>query len=79
MRDNETITMPVTIDQNGKMGIMADIMASIPVAVAEYGFLESIPAGINKGFKTAGDYLKQLKLIFSPKTKTMSLLVDLSP
>lgn len=74
MRDNETITMPVTIDQNGKMGIMADIMASIPVAVAEYGFLESIPAGINKGFKTAGDYLKQLKLIFSPKTKAYESL-----
>jgi regulator of sigma E protease len=31
--------------------------------------LESIPAGISKGFKTIGDYLKQFKLIFSRRTK----------
>lgn len=34
-----------------------------------YGFLESIPAGIDKGFKTVADYLKQFKLIFSRETK----------
>ncbi len=74
IRNNETIDMPVTVDENGKIGVMADIAASVPFAVAKYGFIESIPAGINKGFKTAGDYLKQLKLIFSPKTKAYESL-----
>ena len=33
----------------------------------EYGFFQAIPAGIVKGYETIADYLKQLKLIFSPK------------
>jgi regulator of sigma E protease len=39
-----------------------------------YGFFESIPAGIDKGFKTIGDYLKQFKLIFSRHTKAYESL-----
>ena len=35
----------------------------------EYGFFQAIPAGIVKGYETIADYLKQLKLIFSPKIK----------
>lgn len=34
-----------------------------------YGFFEAIPAGISKGVQTVSDYIKQLKLMFSPKTK----------
>jgi regulator of sigma E protease len=34
-----------------------------------YGFFQSIPAGLDKGFKTITDYLKQFKLIFSKHTK----------
>jgi regulator of sigma E protease len=40
----------------------------------KYGFFESIPAGISKGFKTVGDYLKQFKLIFSKDTKAYESL-----
>jgi regulator of sigma E protease len=40
----------------------------------KYGFLQSIPAGINKGFKTITDYLKQFKLIFSKHTKAYQSL-----
>src|SRR5664279_6148117 len=35
----------------------------------KYGFMESIPAGIHKGFKTISDYLKQIPLIFSKHAK----------
>lgn len=31
----------------------------------EYGFFESIPAGISQGFETLGGYVKSLKLVFS--------------
>ena len=33
----------------------------------EYGFLESIPAGINSGFTTLFDYVAQFKFVFSKK------------
>jgi regulator of sigma E protease len=34
-----------------------------------YGFLESVPAGIARGWETSVDYVKQFKLIFNRKTK----------
>jgi regulator of sigma E protease len=40
----------------------------------KYGFLQSFPAGIEKGFKTVADYLKQFKLIFSKHTKAYESL-----
>jgi regulator of sigma E protease len=40
----------------------------------EYGFFESIPAGVKRGFSAINDYLKQFKLIFSPKTKAYESL-----
>jgi regulator of sigma E protease len=39
-----------------------------------YGFFQSIPAGIAKGFKTVADYLKQFKLLFSKHTKAYESL-----
>jgi regulator of sigma E protease len=39
-----------------------------------YGFFQSIPAGIDKGFKTIADYLKQFKLLFSRHTKAYESL-----
>jgi len=40
----------------------------------EYGFFESVPAGIAKGFRTIADYLKQFKLLFSKDTKAYESL-----
>ena len=34
-----------------------------------YGFFEAIPAGFNKAVSTIDNYIKELKLIFSPKTE----------
>jgi regulator of sigma E protease len=42
--------------------------------VLKYGLLESFPAGINKGFKTLADYLKQFKLLFSKDSKAYESL-----
>lgn len=38
------------------------------VEKVEYSFVESIPAGINKGVKTLSDYIKGMKKIFNPST-----------
>jgi len=40
----------------------------------KYGFLESVPAGISKGFRTIADYLKQFRLLFSKDTKAYESL-----
>ena len=37
--------------------------------VVKYSFIQSIPAGINRGFEITGSYLKQLKMLFKPETK----------
>lgn len=74
VRGDQLITVKSMVNENAKLGVSADIAAALPVATREYGLIESVPAGINKGFKTANDYLKQLKLIFSPKTKAYESL-----
>ncbi len=38
------------------------------VSRQEFGFFESIPVGINRGFEQLGSYGKQLKAIFTPST-----------
>ncbi len=70
-RDNSSLNIPVKLDDNGVLGIQVDIaeMNDFEYKTIEYGFLESIPAGIQKGVTTVKDYLKQFKLIFSSKTK----------
>jgi regulator of sigma E protease len=40
----------------------------------KYGFFQSVPAGIEKGFRTIADYLKQFKLLFSKHTKAYESL-----
>ena len=52
----------------------ADLSRFFELKKIEYTFVEAIPAGINKGFRTVISYLKQLKLIFTPKTKAYESL-----
>ena len=56
------------------LGIVRDVEGFLELRTIHYGFFESIPAGISKGFKTLKDYLKQFKLIFSKDTKAYESL-----
>jgi regulator of sigma E protease len=56
------------INRSGTVGQLFELKT------LRYGFFESVPAGIDKGFKTIGDYLKQFKLIFSRHTKAYESL-----
>ena len=72
LRNNQELTMPVKIPTTGMLGIqlvLPDLEKIFEVKTIKYGLLESIPAGINKGINTLQNYLKNLKLLFSPKTK----------
>jgi len=72
MRNNKEMTFSMVVPQTGMLGIVLkqqDIGEIYEFKTIKYGLLESIPAGISKGFTTLNDYLKGLKLLFSPKTK----------
>ena len=76
LRANEEIEVPLTVPETGMLGIQLDqdLEKIFEWKTIEYGLLESIPAGINKGISTINDYLKQFKLMFSPKTKAYESL-----
>ena len=76
LRNNQELTVPLTIPPTGMLGIQLalDITKIFEYKTIRYGLLESIPAGINKGINTLQNYLKNLKLVFSPKTKAYESL-----
>ncbi|MDX9881244.1 MAG: RIP metalloprotease RseP [Prolixibacteraceae bacterium] len=76
VRDRDTLNIPVRLNETGLLGIHpeAPVRSNFEYKTIRYGFFESIPAGIQKGFTTIQDYLKQFKLIFSPKTKAYESL-----
>lgn len=69
--EKDTLDLNVAVTSDGKIGVMIDLNFSrfYQETILHYTFFESIPAGINKGFRTVGSYLKQLKLLFKPETK----------
>lgn len=76
IRDNQEMSFPMVIPETGMLGIQLsqDLEKIFEFRTIKYGLVESIPAGINKGINTIKDYLKQFKLIFSPKTKAYESL-----
>lgn len=76
LRDGTPKDVQVTIDESGKIGVIPGIPNILDLAdrgvlekkTIKYSFLESIPAGINKGVETLSGYAKQLKKIFNPST-----------
>lgn len=71
-RDGKDIDYPVTLTTEGMLGIswsQAYLADYFQYKTLHYGFLESVPAGIKRGWQTSVDYIKQFKLIFNRKTK----------
>ncbi|MEW5845484.1 MAG: RIP metalloprotease RseP [Bacteroidota bacterium] len=70
-RNGNTVDLTVDVPETGIIGVypVADLAKFFELRHKEYSLLKSIPAGVKKGFATISSYLKQLKLIFSPKTK----------
>jgi len=69
-RGNDTITLNVLVPNTGIVGVLAASPAKfLEVKKQTYSFFGSFPAGINRGVNTLSSYIKQFKLIFTPKTK----------
>jgi regulator of sigma E protease len=75
LRDNETISRELKVDDEGRFGIypggnLSDIerLDYYDIIRKEYGFGESIGVGLTRFKDKIADYWTQLKLIFSPST-----------
>src|SRR5664279_1607473 len=71
LRKGDNLNIIVKPDTLGVLGIGRSVSLDqiFELKTIKYGFFQSISAGLDKGFKTITDYLKQFKLIFSKHTK----------
>ena len=70
VRDFDTLTLPMHLGTEGVIGAyMAPVTDFYEFNTIDYTFWQAIPAGFDQTFDELGDYWKQVKLIFSPKTK----------
>lgn len=70
-RANDTLKYNIQLDSNAIVGVFTqgDMSKLFKFNKKTYNFAEAIPAGFNKTWKGIDDYLKQLKLMFSPEVK----------
>ncbi len=70
-REGQKMAKTVKVNEEGKLGFNPTFNNPdvFEWKTLKYGFLESIPAGIDRGVQTTINYLKQFKLIFNKETK----------
>ena len=66
LRARDTIALDMHL---GEQPLIGATVKSFDMAVKQYTFFQAIPAGFSETFSGLSDYWKQVKLIFSPKTK----------
>jgi regulator of sigma E protease len=70
LHGQDTIFLSLLVPETGVIGVYVNPATEFfTFNVKKYSFVEAIPAGIAKGFKGIGDYLKQLRLLFSSEVK----------
>jgi len=71
LREEKPMTIAVTVLEDGLLGVYpkGDLSAFFELEEIKYGFFESFPKGIEKARQTLVNYVKQLKLLFSPSNK----------
>ena len=66
LRGADTLSIPVLVDGEGRIGVYAQVPS---YTTKTYSLIEAIPAGFNLTFETIGGYLRDLRLVASPKTE----------
>ncbi|MDR3365889.1 MAG: RIP metalloprotease RseP [Prevotellaceae bacterium] len=65
-RNGALLSQEVTPTENGKLGVgLRSPISYFKTKRLEYGFLESLPAGVALGTETLVSYVKQFKIIFT--------------
>ena len=76
-RDNKEVAISLKISDSARMGVIyaprlqaahMEKLGIYKVSELKYGFFESVPIGIVKGYNELTGYFKQLKVIFTPET-----------
>lgn len=64
---NDTITLPVKLSENSKMGVGLEVdpSAFFPVKEKQYNIFSSVPRGIEMGVDRLTSYAKSMKLVFT--------------
>ena len=65
-RNADTLNKTVQVDTTGRIGVYFQAPEVTP---RPYSALAAIPAGFNKTFETVGGYIKDLKLVATPRTE----------
>ncbi|MBR4264917.1 MAG: RIP metalloprotease RseP [Bacteroidales bacterium] len=70
LRGTDSLNITMTIPQDGKIKVMTEPPTKfLEIATIQYGFFESFPVGIARGWEKTKEYVKQFKLIFNPDTE----------
>jgi regulator of sigma E protease len=70
-RGNDTLALNIHVPEEGLIGVYpeSDLQNFFKLNKRDYSFAEAIPAGFKQTWNGIGNYLKQLKLLFSPEVK----------
>ncbi len=70
-RNDDTLHLAMTLGEDGLIGVYpkGDLNEFFELKEKRYSVVEAIPAGFTKTWDGIGNYLKQLKLLFSPEIK----------
>lgn len=70
-RNLDTLNLIMLLGDDGLLGVFPknDMNDFFVLNKKEYNVIEAIPAGFNRTWAGIGNYLKQLKLLFSPEVK----------
>ena len=70
IRDGAEVPITVAVPEEGLLGIGAKTIDNyLALKKIDYSFIAAIPAGAHLAYNTFDNYIKQLKLIFSPEVK----------
>ena len=71
LRDTDTINLQMQLGEDGLIGVYpnGNLGDFFELSTQKYTIIEAIPAGYNRTITGIDNYLKQLKLLFSPKVK----------
>lgn len=69
VRTSDTLSVNVPVSAEGTIGIYTNPSKLFTFSQKNYNIFQAIPAGFVKTIDGIGNYLKQLKLLFSPEVK----------
>ena len=69
VRGGDTLLYDIQVTEEGMVGIRTDATQHFEFHQKEYNLFQAIPAGLVRTVDGIGNYLKQLRLLFSPEVK----------